>query len=284
MREAVIVSTARTPIGKAYRGALNNIKSPTLAAHAIKHAVERANIEGAEVEDVVLGSVLCAGTAGNNIARNAALAAGLPFTASAQTMDRQCASGLMAVATAAKQVMIDGMNVVVAGGQENISAVQTPYGEWVANEIDENVLRASEHAYMPMLNTAEFVSKKYHISREAQDQYALQSQQRTAIAQAEGLLDAELAPITATKKIVDKETKAVSYQEVTLDKDEGNRPQTTYETLQGLNPVVDGGVITAGNGTFMFILLIQRRVMETALSCCHISSTTQKGDINERPT
>ncbi|MEJ2442829.1 MAG: acetyl-CoA C-acyltransferase [Exilibacterium sp.] len=249
MREAVIVSTARTPIGKAYRGALNNIKSPTLAAHAIKHAVERANIEGAEVEDVVLGSVLCAGTAGNNIARNAALAAGLPFTASAQTMDRQCASGLMAVATAAKQVMIDGMNVVVAGGQENISAVQTPYGEWVANEIDENVLRASEHAYMPMLNTAEFVSKKYHISREAQDQYALQSQQRTAIAQAEGLLDAEVVPITATKKIVDKETKAVSYQEVTLDKDEGNRPQTTYETLQGLNPVVDGGVITAGNAS-----------------------------------
>ncbi len=249
MREAVIVSTARTPIGKAYRGALNNIKSPTLAAHAIKHAVERANIEGAEVEDVVLGSVLCAGTAGNNIARNAALAAGLPFTASAQTMDRQCASGLMAVATAAKQVMIDGMNVVVAGGQENISAVQTPYGEWVANEIDENVLRISEHAYMPMLNTAEFVSKKYHISREAQDQYALQSQQRTAIAQAEGLLDAEVVPITATKKIVDKETKAVSYQEVTLDKDEGNRPQTTYETLQGLNPVVDGGVITAGNAS-----------------------------------
>ncbi len=249
MREAVIVSTARTPIGKAYRGALNNIKSPTLAAHAIKHAVERANIEGAEVEDVVLGSVLCAGTAGNNIARNAALAAGLPFTASAQTMDRQCASGLMAVATAAKQVMIDGMNVVVAGGQENISAVQTPYGEWVANEIDENVLRASEHAYMPMLNTAEFVSKKYRISREAQDQYALQSQQRTAIAQAEGLLDAEVVPITATKKIVDKETKAVSYQEVTLDKDEGNRPQTTYETLQGLNPVVDGGVITAGNAS-----------------------------------
>ncbi len=249
MREAVIVSTARTPIGKAYRGALNNIKSPTLAAHAIKHAVERANIEGAEVEDVVFGSVLCAGTAGNNIARNAALAAGLPFTASAQTMDRQCASGLMAVATAAKQVMIDGMNVVVAGGQENISAVQTPYGEWVANEIDENVLRTSEHAYMPMLNTAEFVSKKYRISREAQDQYALQSQQRTAIAQAEGLLDAEVVPITATKKIVDKETKAVSYQEVTLDKDEGNRPQTTYETLQGLNPVVDGGVITAGNAS-----------------------------------
>ncbi len=249
MREAVIVSTARTPIGKAYRGALNNIKSPTLAAHAIKHAIERANIEGAEVEDVVLGSVLCAGTAGSNIARNAALAAGLPFTASAQTMDRQCASGLMAVATAAKQVMIDGMNVVVAGGQENISAVQTPYGEWVANEIDENVLRASEHAYMPMLNTAEFVSKKYHISREAQDQYSLQSQQRTAIAQAEGLLDAEVVPITATKKIVDKETKAVSYQEVTLDKDEGNRPQTTYETLQGLNPVVDGGVITAGNAS-----------------------------------
>jgi len=170
MREAVIVATARTPIGRAYRGAFNNIKSPTLMGHAIAHAVSRSGVDPVEIQDVVTGSVLDAGTAGMNIARNAALAAGLPYSVAAQTMDRQCASGLMAVATAAKQVIVDGMDVVVAGGQENISALQTPYMDWVAREQDDNVLARAPHAYMPMLQTAEHVSRKYAISRESQAQ------------------------------------------------------------------------------------------------------------------
>lgn len=267
MREAVIVSTARTPIGKAFRGALNNIKSPTLAAHAISHAVARAGIEGGEVEDVILGAVLTAGTAGNNIARNAALAAGLPVTAAGQTIDRQCASGLMAIATAAKQIMVDGMNVVVAGGQENISAVQNPYFKWIGETQDPNVIARAEYAYMPMLQTAEFVAKKYQVSREAQDAYALLSQQRTAAAQAAGRLDAEIVPITAMQMLVDKETKAVSYREVTLAKDEGNRPDTTLESLQGLKPVIEGGCITAGNASQLSdgasaCVLMERRLAE----------------------
>lgn len=249
MREAVIVSTARSPIGKAFRGALNTIKSPTLAAHAIRHAVQRAGIEGAEVEDVVLGSCLTAGTAGQNLARNAALAAGLGHGASGQTMDRQCASGLMAIATAAKQVIVDGMEIVVAGGQENISALNTPYNEWVAREKDGNVIRYAEHAYMPMLHTAEFVAKKYGISREQQDEYALLSQQRTAAAQAAGRFDAEIVAIDATMAVTDKQTRETSYKAVTLGKDEGNRADTTLASLAGLKPVVEGGYITAGNAS-----------------------------------
>jgi acetyl-CoA acetyltransferase family protein len=249
MREAVIVSTARTPIGRAYRGAFNNIKSPTLLGHAITHAVSRSGVDPAEIQDVVIGSVLDAGTAGMNIARNAALAAGLPSSVAAQTMDRQCASGLMAVATAAKQVIVDGMDVVVAGGQENISALQTPYMEWVAREKDDNVLARAPHAYMPMLQTAEWVSKKYAISRESQDGYAAESQRRTAAAQAAGRFDDEIVPLTTTMAVTDKATQAISYKEVTLGKDEGNRPDTTFESLQALKPVVDGGVVTAGNAS-----------------------------------
>ena len=249
MREAVIVSTARTPIGRGFRGALNNIKSPTLVGHAISHAVQRAGVDPAEIEDAVIGSVLTAGTAGMNVARYGALAAGLPLTVSGQTIDRQCASGLMAVATAAKQVMVDGMDVVVAGGQENISALQTPYFDWAAREKDDEVLLHAAHAYMPMLQTAEFVARKYGISREDQDRYALESQRRTAAAQASGRFDAEIVPITATMAVVDKETKSLSHQAVTLSQDEGNRPDTTLEQLQGLKPVVEGGVITAGNAS-----------------------------------
>jgi acetyl-CoA C-acetyltransferase len=249
MREAVIVATARTPIGRAYRGAFNHSKSPTLLGHAIGHAVERAGVDPAEIEDVVIGSVLDAGTAGMNIARNAALAAGLPYSVSGQTMDRQCASGLMAVATAAKQVIVDAMDVVVAGGQENISAVQTPYMDWVAREKDDNVVARAPHAYMPMLQTAEFVARKYAISREAQDRYALQSQQRTAAAQAAGRFDAEIVATSATMAIVDKVSQAVSYKDVTLSRDEGNRPETSFESLQGLKPVIEGGVVTAGNAS-----------------------------------
>jgi acetyl-CoA acetyltransferase family protein len=249
MTEAVIVSTARTPIGRAYRGALNNLRSPTLMAHAIRHAVVRAGVEPAEVDDVVIGTVLSGGSAGMNLARNALLAAGLPVTVAGQTLDRQCSSGLMAVATAAKQIAIDGMKVVVAGGQENISALQAPYMEWASREQDDNVLATAAHAYMPMLQTAEFVAKKYDVSREAQDLYSLESQRRTAEAQREGHFDVEIVPITASMMLKDKETGTVSYRTVTLAKDEGNRPDTTLEGLAALKPVIEGGVITAGNAS-----------------------------------
>jgi len=249
MREAVIVSTARTGIGKAYRGSLNAIKSPTLTGHVLKHAIERAGIEAGEIEDFVLGTVLGAGTAGMNLARNSVFAAGVPSGVSGQTMDRQCASGLMAISTAAKQVMVDGMDVVAAGGQENISAVQDRYFGWVQEEADPNVVANAAHAYMPMLKTAEFVAGKYGVSREAQDEYALQSQQRTAKAQESGRFDDEIVPISATMMVKDKETGEVSQREVTLDRDEGNRPQTTLESLAGLKPVLEGGVITAGNAS-----------------------------------
>lgn len=249
MREAVIVSTARTPIGKAYRGALNNIKSPTMAGHAIRAAVERAGIDAAEIDDLVMGTAMQGGTASWNLGRMSALAAGLPLTVSGQTLDRQCASGLMAISTAAKQIIVDGMDVVVGAGQENISAVQDKSMSWAFEEKDENVMRFAEHAYMPMLQTAENVVKKYGISRDAQDEYALLSQQRTAAAQDAGKFDDEIVPITTVQAVMDRETKEISYQEVTLSKDEGNRPQTTLESLQNLRPVIEGGTITAGNAS-----------------------------------
>ncbi|HKR47094.1 MAG TPA: acetyl-CoA C-acyltransferase [Paraburkholderia sp.] len=249
MREAVIVSVARTPIGRAYKGAFNAIKSPTLLGHAIEHAVGRSGVEPGEVDDVVVGTVLAAGTAGMNLARNAALAAGLGDGVSAQTMDRQCASGLMAVATAAKQIIVDGMRVVVAGGQENISAVQKTYFDWAASEADPVVSEKAQHAYMPMLQTAEFVARKYSISRETQDLYALQSQQRTAAAQRAGRFDTEIVPLTSRMLVVDKETQVVSQREITLSRDEGNRPETTLESLSTLKPVIEGGTVTAGNAS-----------------------------------
>ncbi len=249
MKEAVIVSTARTAIGRAFRGSFNNIKSPTLMGHALKHAVQRAGIDGANVEDVIIGTVLAAGTAGMNIARNAALAAGIPVTAGAQTVDRQCSSGLMAIGMAAKQIIVDGMDIVAAGGQDNISAVQNGYFDWAAKEKDPNVEKFASHAYMPMLLTAENVARKYGISREAQDEYALLSQQRTAAAQAAGRLDQEIVPLTATMTLVNKDTNEASYKEVTLAKDEGNRADTTLERLAGLKPVVEGGTITGGNAS-----------------------------------
>lgn len=249
MKEAVIVSTARTPIGRAFKGALNNTKSPTMAAHAIRHAVARSGIEDGEVEDVVLGSVLNAGTAGMNIARMAGLAAGLPVEVAGQTIDRQCSSGLMAIATAAKQIMVDGFSVVVAGGQDNISSVQGPYFEWAYRQADENVSAQQQHAYMPMLQTAEFVASKYGISREQMDAYGLQSQQRTAAAQTAGYFDEEIVPITTTKVVHDKTTNTTSFEQVTLDRDEGNRPSTTLADLEVLKPVIEGGTITAGNAS-----------------------------------
>jgi acetyl-CoA acetyltransferase family protein len=266
MREAVIVSTARTAIGRAYKGALNNIKSPTLLGHVIQHAVERSRVDPAEIQDVVIGSVLTAGTAGMNLARNAAIAAGLPLQVSGQTMDRQCASGLMAIATAAKQVMVDGMDVVVAGGQENITAVQNAYMKWAATEADPAVIAHAANAYMPMLQTAEFVAKKYNISREAQDQYSLQSQQRTAAAQQAGRFDAEIVPITTQMAVADKATGEVSYKEVTLARDEGNRPDTTIDGLRSLKPVIEGGVITAGNASQLSDGASASVVMDRALA------------------
>lgn len=249
MREAVIVSTARTAIGKAYRGAFNATKSPTLAGHVLAEAAVRAQLDGPEVDDIILGTVLAGGTAAMNIARNAGLAAGLPMSVAAQTVDRQCASGLMAIATAARQIIVDGMQIVAAGGQENISACQEKYFGWGSSEADPNVIAKAPHAYMPMLQTAEFVARKYNVTREAQDAYALSSQQRTAKAQAEGRFDAEIVPFTTVMNVVDKATGQVSQREVTLTKDEGNRPSTTAEDLAILKPVIEGGTVTAGNAS-----------------------------------
>ena len=249
MKEAVILSTARTPIGKAFRGALNNTRSPSLAAQAIQAAVVRASIAGDEIEDLVMGTAMPSGTAGWNLGRMSALAAGLPVSVSGQTLDRQCASGLMAIATAAKQIMVDGMQVTVGAGQENISAVQARNLEWALAEQDISVIQRVPHAYMPMLQTAEHVAKRYGISRDAQDAYALQSQLRTAAAQRSGLFETEIVPVTAQQLIKDKQTGEVSYREVTLTQDEGNRPQTRLEDLTGLKPVLEGGCITAGNAS-----------------------------------
>jgi len=249
MREAVIVSTARTGIGKAFRGALNATKSPTLAGFALAHAVERAGVEGGEIDDFVLGTVLAAGTAGMNLGRNAVFAAGLPVGVAAQTMDRQCSSGLMAVATAAKQIICDGMGIVAAGGQENISAVQNPYFEWTSAEADPNVTARVPAAYMPMIRTAEIVAERYGISREAQDLYAAESQSRTARAQADGSFDDEIVPFPTTMIETDRATGETSEREVTLSRDEGNRPGTTVESLAALKPVLEGGSVTAGNAS-----------------------------------
>ncbi|OPK06630.1 acetyl-CoA C-acyltransferase [Pseudomonas sp. VI4.1] len=249
MREAVILSTARTPIAKAFRGAFNNLKSPSMASYAIRAAVERAGIEADEIEDLVMGTAMPAGTAGWNLGRMAALAAGLPTSVSGQTLDRQCASGLMAIATAAKQIMVDGMQVTLGAGQEHISLVQNHHMEWAMAEQDAQVVRNAVHAYMPMLQTAEWVAQHYGISREAQDAYALQSQLRTAAAQQAGLFSHEMVSVTTTKQVVDKATGAVSHEQVTLHQDEGNRPQTVLGDLSKLKPVIDGGCITAGNAS-----------------------------------
>lgn len=249
MREAVIVSTARTPIGRAFRGAFNNTSSPTLLGHAIRHAVVRAKLEGGEIEDVVVGSVLNAGTAAYNVARQGAIAAGLPVSVAAQTVDRQCSSGMMAIACAASQIIVDGMDIVVAGGQENISAVQPRYAEWGRDAEDQTVIALVPHAYLSMLKTAEFVNTKFAIERESQDEYALASQQRTAAAQAAAKFDHEIVPITTTKALLDKKTGSVSYEAITLSTDEGNRPQTTLRDLQAIRPAIDGGSVTGGNAS-----------------------------------
>lgn len=248
MSEAVIVSAARTPIGKAYRGAFNNLEAPSLGAVPIKAAVERAGVDPAEVDDVIVGCAMPQGTQFPNLGRLAALAADLPTSVSGMTIDRQCSSGMMAIATAAKQIMYDGMRVVVAGGIESISLAQNEHtNTW--RMIDPALIEKHPAAYMPMLTTAEVVAERFGISRDAQDQYAYQSQMRTAAAQAAGAFDEEIVPVTANKMLVDRETGEATYEEVTLTQDEGNRPSTTLEGLMNLGPVSDGGTITAGNAS-----------------------------------
>jgi len=245
-RDAVIVSTARTGIGKAYRGAFNATPSPTLAAHPIRAAIERAKVEPGEVDDVIMGAALQQGVQ-TTIGRTAALRAGLPVEVSGMSIDRQCASGLMAIATAAKQVIVDRMDIVVAGGVESISLVQT--GEMRLGP-DPELLSMHNGVYMPMIDTAEIVGKRYDISRERCDEFALRSQQRTAEAQREGRFDDEIIPVTAKMAVKNKETGEVSMQEVTLTKDEGNRPETTLEGLAKLEPVRGPDkLITAGNAS-----------------------------------
>ena len=248
MRDAVIVSTARTPLTKAGRGAFNNTTGATLGAFSIRAAVERAGIEGGEIDDVVMGCAAQQGSTGGNVARLAALRAGLPVSVPAMTIDRQCSSGLMTIATAAKQIIADNMDICVGGGLESISKVVGSGKMFV--EPDRQLLEMHPHIYMPMIGTAEVVAKRYGISREAQDAYSLQSQQRTAAAQAAGKFDDEIVPCQATMAVVDKETKEVSYKEVTATKDDCNRPDTTLEGLASLKPVMgEGHTVTAGNAS-----------------------------------
>ena len=255
MREAVIVSTARTPIGRAYRGAFNDTQAQALGGHAIVAAVARAGIDPAEVEDVVMGAALQQGSQGSNFARQCALRAGLPDTVPGMSLDRQCSSGLMAIATAAKQIIADGMQVSVGGGLESISLVQN-------DKMNRHRTRdpwLTEHVpalYMSMLETAEIVAERYQVTREAQDEYALRSQQRTAAAQAAGRFDAEIVPLPSVMAVQDKTTGEISHREVTLTKDEGNRADTKLEGLAGLKPVLadgqriaQGRCITAGNAS-----------------------------------
>jgi acetyl-CoA C-acetyltransferase len=248
MKEAVIVSTARTPIGRAYRGAFNNTQGQSLAAHAIREAVKKSGVDSAEVDDVVMGCAMQQGSTGLNVARQASLAAGLPGSVSGMSVDRQCSSGMMAIAIAAKQVISDNMPIVVGGGLDTISLVQNEHMNQYRAK-DPAVEAASKDIYMSMLETAEIVAKRYNVSREQQDEYALQSQQRTAAGQEAGHFSDEIVPMQSTMGVMDKETKAISFKDVTLEKDEGNRPQTNAEGLASLKPVFDGGVITAGNAS-----------------------------------
>jgi acetyl-CoA acetyltransferase family protein len=248
MTEAVIVSTARTPIGKAYRGAFNNTEGATLLGHAIEHAVKRAGIDGAEIEDVVMGAAMQQGATGGNIARKALLRAGLPVSVGGTTIDRQCASGLQAIALAARSVIYDGVEIAVAGGGESISLVQNEHMN-TFHAVDPALKAIKGDVYMAMLDTAEVVSKRYGISREKQDEYSLESQRRTAAAQQGGRFKDEIAPMTTKMAVADKVTKEISFKDITLSQDEGPRPETTAEGLASLKPVREGGTITAGNAS-----------------------------------
>jgi acetyl-CoA C-acetyltransferase len=246
MREAVLVSTARTPIGRAYRGAFNATPSPSLAGHCIDHAVKRAGVDGAEIEDVVIGCALQQGVQ-VTIGRNAVLASSLPVTVPAMSVDRQCSSGMVAIGIAARKIMTGEVDIAIGGGVDSISMVQTPEMRVAP---DPAVVANHPAAYMPMLQTAEVVADRYNVSRERMDEYSLMSQQRTHAAQQAGAFDDEIVPLASTMMVKDKETGDVSKQDVTLEKDEGNRPSTTLEGLQGLKPVLGPDkTITAGNAS-----------------------------------
>jgi acetyl-CoA C-acetyltransferase len=255
MREAIIVSTARTPIGKAYKGAFNDTQAQTLAGHAISEAVKRSRVAKEEIDDLILGAASQQGTQQGNIARQALLRAGLPVSVAGMSLDRQCASGMMAIATAAKEIIDDGMTIAVGGGVESVSLTRNEHfrTDRAQDPWFETYLPT---LYMTMIETAENVAQRYGISREAQDEYSYQSQMRTANAQSAGLLDTEIVPLKSLMKIKDKETGSLTTKEVTLEKDEGNRPNTTLEGLSSLKPVFKDGIylkkgnyITAGNAS-----------------------------------
>ena len=255
MREAVIVSTARTPIGKAFKGAFNDTQAQTLAGHAISEAVKRSGVAKDEIDDVVIGAASQQGTQQGNIARQALLRAGLPVSVAGMSLDRQCASGMMAIATAAKEIIEDGMTITVGGGVESVSLTRNEHfrTDRARDPWFETYLPT---LYMTMIETAENVAQRYGISREAQDEYSYQSQMRTANAQSAGLLDTEIVPLKSLMKIKDKETGSLTTKEVILEKDEGNRPNTTLEGLSSLKPVFEDGIylkkgdyITAGNAS-----------------------------------
>lgn len=255
MRDAVIVSTARTPIGKAFRGAFNDTEAPALGGHVVRAAVARAGIDPAMVEDCIFGAAAQQGTQAYNLGRLCGVAGGLPDSTAGMTMDRQCSSGLMTIATAAKGIMCNEYDVAVAGGLESISLVQTKHKNSYRN-VSQTVLDISPKAYIQMIETAEIVAERYGISRDAQDEYSYQSQMRTAAAQEAGAFDDEIVPMASCMAVFNKETKETTYQEVTLAKDEGNRPSTTLEGLQSLEPVFkdgqfvkEGRFITAGNAS-----------------------------------
>ena len=266
MREAAIVSTARTPIGKAYSGAFNNLESPTLVGLPISHAVSRAGVDPAEINDCVIGCGIQQGTQTFNIGRLGALAAGLPPAVSGMSIERQCSSGLMAIATASKQIILDGMDICVAGGVESISLVQNKYMN-VSRVPDPRLFKRHPDVHMPMLQTAEVVAYRYGITREVCDEYAFQSQQRTAAAYAAGAFDAEIIPVTAEKSVKDKKTGETRVETVTLTKDEGPRADTTLEALRNLAPVMGPhGTVTGGNASQLSDGASACVLMETSLA------------------
>jgi acetyl-CoA C-acetyltransferase len=265
MREAVIASTARTPIGRAFRGAFNNTHGAVMGGHAIRHAVERAGVDGEEVEDVVFGCAMPEGATGRNVARLSAFRAGLPVTTAGTTVHRACSSGLQAISIAAHRIVMDHVPVMVAGGVESISLVQNNLNQIHFRE--EWLMRHKPELWMAMIDTADIVAKRYGIGRDAQDEYALASQMRTAAAQQAGRFDAEIVPLTTVKHVTDRESGETSDEEVTLAKDEGNRPDTTAEGLAALNPVMgDDSYITAGNACQLSDGASACVVMEAALA------------------
>ncbi|MCB1686984.1 MAG: acetyl-CoA C-acyltransferase [Halioglobus sp.] len=272
MREAVIVSTARTGLAKSFRGGFNDTEAPAMGGHVVRAAIARAGIDPAEVDDCIFGAAAQQGTQAYNIGRLCGIAGGLPATVAGMAIERQCSSGLMSIATAAKSIMCNEYDIAVAGGVESISLVQTKHKNAYRN-VSRTVTALDPTAYMPMLETAEVVSERYNISREDQDIYSLQSQQRTAAAQQAGLFDDEIVPMNTTMSVFNRETKETTYQEVVVDRDDCNRPSTTLESLSALEPVFkdgewvkEGRFITAGNSSQLSDGASACVVMDSALA------------------